>query len=103
VVEALLADPRYATTRQEWPWVGRAESVEARIVAREGLTFYGVEAGALHGARLLAVPRSLWRLWRGYRQARRLFAEFPSRCGALDRRLRVGAGDPGSGTGHCPW
>ncbi len=70
-------------------------------MAREGLAFYGVDAGALHGANLLAVPGSLWRLWRGYGQARRLLPSF-GRGGAFYRGIRIRAGDAGCGPRGLP-
>ena len=57
-------------------YVGHAEGLEASIVARADLPFRTVDAGPIRGATPLAVARSLQQLWRGYRQARALCAEW---------------------------
>ncbi len=57
-------------------YVGHAEGLEASIVGRTDLPFRTVDAGPIRGTTPLALARSLWQLWRGYRQARALCAEW---------------------------
>jgi len=78
VVEALSSDARWAVDRREMAWVGGADSVEERILAKEELTFYPIYVGALRGASPLGTARSLYKMARGYRQARELLREFRS-------------------------
>ncbi|MBE3072292.1 MAG: UDP-N-acetylglucosamine--N-acetylmuramyl-(pentapeptide) pyrophosphoryl-undecaprenol N-acetylglucosamine transferase, partial [Acidobacteria bacterium] len=82
VLEALRADPTHALAPEDVAWVGERDSVEERIVTREGaddtgpLAFYAIEAGALRGVNPLKAARSIAHLARGYRQARRLVESF---------------------------
>ncbi len=76
VLEVLLGDPSWAVRREDVAWVGSADSIEERILAREGLAFYAVETGAIRGMSLLTILRSLGRMGRGYRQARALIRTF---------------------------
>lgn len=76
VLEVLLSDPSWATRREDVAWVGSANSIEERILTREGLAFYAVETGAIRGMSPLTILRSLGRMGRGYRQARALIRTF---------------------------
>ncbi|MHB0856686.1 MAG: undecaprenyldiphospho-muramoylpentapeptide beta-N-acetylglucosaminyltransferase [Anaerolineae bacterium] len=50
VVEALFAQEKYATTVADIVWVGSSQSIEERILAREGVPFRAISAGPLRGA-----------------------------------------------------
>ena len=72
VVDVLLSDPRWEAQREDVAWVGSADSIEERIVAREGLDFYAVSAGALRGRNPLVALASLLHTVRGYSQVKAL-------------------------------
>ncbi len=57
-------------------WVGGEGGMETELVARAGLQITTLPAAGLHGVGLIALPRNLWQLARGYFAARRLFREF---------------------------
>jgi UDP-N-acetylglucosamine--N-acetylmuramyl-(pentapeptide) pyrophosphoryl-undecaprenol N-acetylglucosamine transferase len=76
VVETLLAEPRFGTAPADIAWMGSADSVEERIVSREGLTFYAISAGAIRGTSPVARLRSTVRLGRGTWEGRRIIARF---------------------------
>jgi UDP-N-acetylglucosamine--N-acetylmuramyl-(pentapeptide) pyrophosphoryl-undecaprenol N-acetylglucosamine transferase len=57
-------------------YVGHADGLEAAIVGRSDLPFRTVDSGPIRGTTPAALVRSLVRLWRGYRQARRLLREW---------------------------
>jgi UDP-N-acetylglucosamine--N-acetylmuramyl-(pentapeptide) pyrophosphoryl-undecaprenol N-acetylglucosamine transferase len=76
VIEALRNDPRWGVGADDVAWVGSAHSVEERILAREGLTFLAISAGALRGTNPLTALRSLGALRRGYTEARQVLAQF---------------------------
>ena len=57
-------------------YVGSREGVEGGIVAREGLPFWAVSTGPLRVSNPLKAARSLVRMGRGVREARRLVREF---------------------------
>lgn len=46
-------------------WVGSVGGMEAQIVERAGLSFFGIPAGGLHGVALLNAVRNGWQLSRG--------------------------------------
>lgn len=75
VAEA-LADSRWAVDRRDMAWVGGANSVEERILAKEGLAFHAISVGALRGANPLSFLRNLYRMAQGHRQARELVRAF---------------------------
>lgn len=72
VIEALTQDPSWQTTRGDIAWAGRADGLEAQIVAREGLRYCAVDAGPLRGANPWQRLRNLGRLGHGVLQAFRL-------------------------------
>ena len=82
VIEALRSDPAQPLVSEDVAWVGERNSVEEGIVTRDGaggdgpLAFHAIEAGALRGANPFKAVRSLARLARGYRQARRIVDAF---------------------------
>jgi UDP-N-acetylglucosamine--N-acetylmuramyl-(pentapeptide) pyrophosphoryl-undecaprenol N-acetylglucosamine transferase len=57
-------------------WVGGEGGMETELVTRAGLQLTTLPAAGLHGVGLLALPRNLWQLARGYFAARRLLGEF---------------------------
>lgn len=57
-------------------WVGGEEGMEKNLVQRLDIPFRGIPAAGIHGVGLRSLPGNLWRLWRGYRAARRILAEF---------------------------
>lgn len=57
-------------------WVGSAGGVEAGLSTRAGIAFEGIPAAGLRGKNPLALLGGLWSLVRGFRQARRLVADF---------------------------
>jgi UDP-N-acetylglucosamine--N-acetylmuramyl-(pentapeptide) pyrophosphoryl-undecaprenol N-acetylglucosamine transferase len=57
-------------------WVGSAGGVEESLAARAGIPFEGVSATGLRGKNPLVMLGGLWILSRGFRQARRLVADF---------------------------
>jgi len=57
-------------------WVGGQGGMEADLVRRAGVPFRAVPAAGVHGVGLRQLPRNVWQLARGYRQARRLLREF---------------------------
>jgi UDP-N-acetylglucosamine--N-acetylmuramyl-(pentapeptide) pyrophosphoryl-undecaprenol N-acetylglucosamine transferase len=57
-------------------WVGGEGGMEADLLSRAGIQFTTLPAAGLHGVGLLALPRNLWQLVRGYFGARRLLADF---------------------------
>lgn len=76
VLGALWSDEEWGTSPKEVAWVGGAQSMEERIIAREGLAFYPISVGAVRGTGPLTKLRSLGRLARGTLQARRLLSQF---------------------------
>lgn len=50
--------------------------MEADLLSRAGIQFSALPAAGLHGVGLLALPRNLWQLVRGYLGAQRLMAQF---------------------------
>ena len=76
VVEALRAGDGAPKGGHEIAWVGAPESIEERILAREGVTFYQVPTGAIRGGRPLQVVANLGRVVRGVCQARRVLGGF---------------------------
>jgi len=57
-------------------WVGSVGGMEEELVTRAGVPYEAVEAGQMHGVDLRAMPGNLLQVWRGYRQARRVLAQF---------------------------
>jgi undecaprenyldiphospho-muramoylpentapeptide beta-N-acetylglucosaminyltransferase len=57
-------------------WVGGEGGMEEDLVSRAGYQLRSLPAAGLHGVGLLALPRNLWQLARGYFAARRLLADF---------------------------
>jgi UDP-N-acetylglucosamine--N-acetylmuramyl-(pentapeptide) pyrophosphoryl-undecaprenol N-acetylglucosamine transferase len=57
-------------------WVGGEGGMEEDLVSRAGYQLRSLPAAGLHGVGLLALPRNLWQLARGYFAARRVLAEF---------------------------
>jgi UDP-N-acetylglucosamine--N-acetylmuramyl-(pentapeptide) pyrophosphoryl-undecaprenol N-acetylglucosamine transferase len=50
--------------------------MEKNLVERLDIPFRGIPAAGVHGVGLRSLPGNLWRLWRGYRAARQILAEF---------------------------
>ena len=75
VAEALHAACDELGRTLELLWVGAEGGMEADLVAREGIAFRGLEAGALRGSGPLGMVRGGQRLARGTRQARGLLRE----------------------------
>ena len=57
-------------------WAGCASGVERTLVGKVGIPFEPIEAVALRGKKLWALPGGLWAMLRGFRQARRLIDNF---------------------------
>lgn len=57
-------------------YVGNSRGVEAELVPAAGLTFAGVEAGAVRGRTPLGIGRSLFHIGRGFNQAVRHLRTF---------------------------
>jgi UDP-N-acetylglucosamine:LPS N-acetylglucosamine transferase len=57
-------------------WVGGEGGMEADLVKREGIPFEAIPAAGVHGVGLRALPRNLWKLFQGLREARRLLKRF---------------------------
>ncbi|MEX1071499.1 MAG: UDP-N-acetylglucosamine--N-acetylmuramyl-(pentapeptide) pyrophosphoryl-undecaprenol N-acetylglucosamine transferase [Anaerolineales bacterium] len=57
-------------------WVGGEGGIEADLLSRAGVQFTTLPSAGLHGVGLLALPRNLWQLTRGYFGAQRLLDEF---------------------------
>lgn len=72
VIEALLQDAEWAMNSGDVSWVGSADSIEERVLKKEGLTFYSIATGALRGVNPLTVLRGLGALARGALEARKL-------------------------------
>ncbi len=84
-----LAVVEWLTTEKSWTtaaddnqrrlsvlWVGQDDGMEADLVKSASLQFSGISAAAVRGKSPLALMKSLAALVRGWRQARRLVAEF---------------------------
>ena len=56
--------------------MGSRGDLEASIVSRTELPFRSVDSGPIRGTTPWALAKSLLRLWRGYRQSRRLLTEW---------------------------
>lgn len=56
-------------------WVGAEGGMEEDLVAREGIAYHGLEAGALRGAGLAGTLRGVGQLRRGTRQAQGLLRQ----------------------------
>ncbi|MBM3188719.1 MAG: undecaprenyldiphospho-muramoylpentapeptide beta-N-acetylglucosaminyltransferase [Chloroflexi bacterium] len=76
VVEALRDGDADWQETDRVAWVGRPDSLEARLVAQAGLDFYGVPAGAVRGQGPFALLGSLVRLVRGVVAALRVVASY---------------------------
>ena len=74
VVEALLANGHLQ--RGEVAWVGSADSIEERVLAKEGITFYPVSTGAMRGSGLAGSLRGSVKTIRGVSEARRILRRF---------------------------
>jgi undecaprenyldiphospho-muramoylpentapeptide beta-N-acetylglucosaminyltransferase len=57
-------------------WVGGIGGMETELVKRAGIPFEPIPAAGVHGVGLRALPRNLWLLGRGYRQAQRILRQF---------------------------
>jgi len=57
-------------------WVGGIGGMETDLVKRAGVPFEAISAAGVHGVGLQALPRNLWLLGRGYRQARHIVRRF---------------------------
>ncbi len=76
VIERLQADPAYGVEDDGIAWVGRNEGLEREIVARYGLPYLPISAGALRGQGPAAITHSLAQLARGIREGWRLLREW---------------------------
>jgi len=76
IVEALVGNEAWDTDLDDVAWVGGAGSIEERILARTGVIFHAIPAGALRGVGPRAAMRNLTLVRRGYRRSRELLAEF---------------------------
>jgi len=50
--------------------------MEANLVKRLDIPYRGIPAAGVHGVGLRALPKNLWRLWRGFWKAVRILREF---------------------------
>jgi undecaprenyldiphospho-muramoylpentapeptide beta-N-acetylglucosaminyltransferase len=57
-------------------WVGSIGGMETDLVKRAGVPFEAIPAAGVHGVGLRALPRNLWQLGRGYRQAQHILRQF---------------------------
>jgi UDP-N-acetylglucosamine--N-acetylmuramyl-(pentapeptide) pyrophosphoryl-undecaprenol N-acetylglucosamine transferase len=57
-------------------WVGSEAGMEAELVKRESIAFEAIPAAGLHGVGLLAFPRNLVQLARGFAASRRILRDF---------------------------
>ncbi len=71
-----LCEELEAIRREDMAWVGRADSLEERIVAQEGLAFCPIAAGAMRGVNPLGMVRNVAVLAQGVGQAGRLIDRF---------------------------
>lgn len=76
IVEALLSNEEWATVREDVAWVGSADSIEERILARQQWTFHPIPVGALRGVNPKAALHNLGRMRKGYRRSRELVAQW---------------------------
>ncbi|MEA3408331.1 MAG: undecaprenyldiphospho-muramoylpentapeptide beta-N-acetylglucosaminyltransferase [Chloroflexota bacterium] len=74
VVDALSANGHL--DRGEVGWVGNADSLEERVLAKEGITFYPVAAGALRGKGVAGTLRGSMRSMTGIFQAWKILYRF---------------------------
>ncbi|NMC45854.1 MAG: undecaprenyldiphospho-muramoylpentapeptide beta-N-acetylglucosaminyltransferase [Chloroflexi bacterium] len=57
-------------------WVGSEGGMENELISRLDIPFKTISAAGLHGVGLARLPGNLRQLWRGYRQARHIIADF---------------------------
>ena len=57
-------------------WVGGKGGMEAELVQRAGVPFTAISSAGLHGVSLPALPKNLWQLARGTREARQVLHSF---------------------------
>lgn len=57
-------------------WLGSAEGVEGALVRQAGIPFESVAVSKIRGRNPLGMLHGLWTMQRGFRQARRLVADF---------------------------
>ncbi len=74
VVETLFA--RGHLDGERIAWVGSEDSIEERVLAKEGISFYPITTGALRGGGVGGALRGLTRSIRGLVEARRILRRF---------------------------
>lgn len=74
VVEALST--RGFLDREGIAWIGSENSIEERVLTKEGIPFYPVATGALRGSGLLGALHGLTRSMAGAFQARKILCRF---------------------------
>ena len=57
-------------------WVGSDDGLEADLVKRAGIDYRGIPAAGLHGVNILSVPKRLFKLAKGYIEAKKIIREF---------------------------
>jgi UDP-N-acetylglucosamine--N-acetylmuramyl-(pentapeptide) pyrophosphoryl-undecaprenol N-acetylglucosamine transferase len=57
-------------------WIGGLGGIEGQLVPRAGLRFEAIPAAGLHGVGLVALPRNVTALARGYQAAREIVKDF---------------------------
>ncbi|MDD5368698.1 MAG: UDP-N-acetylglucosamine--N-acetylmuramyl-(pentapeptide) pyrophosphoryl-undecaprenol N-acetylglucosamine transferase [Anaerolineaceae bacterium] len=57
-------------------WVGGKGGMEAELVQRAGIAFTAIPAAGLHGVSLPVLPKNMWQLARGTREAGRVLHSF---------------------------
>ncbi len=74
VVEALFT--RGHLEREGVAWVGSGDSIEERVLAKEGLPFHPVTTGALRGSGVVGALGGLRRLMQGAVEAKKILGRF---------------------------
>lgn len=73
---AVLLSVEATISPVETLWVGGVGGMEADLVKREGVPFEAIPAAGVHGVGVRALPCNLWKLFQGFRAARRLIKRF---------------------------
>ncbi|MFP3896295.1 MAG: undecaprenyldiphospho-muramoylpentapeptide beta-N-acetylglucosaminyltransferase [Anaerolineales bacterium] len=74
VVEVLFS--RGHLDRKEVAWVGSEDSIEERVLTKEGISFYPVTTGALRGSGVVGAVRGLIHSMTGASEARKILRRF---------------------------
>lgn len=57
-------------------WIGSQDGMEASLLRDQDVRFESIPAAGLHGVGVRSMPGNLWKLWKGFNQARGIIRRF---------------------------